>query len=276
LFEKEIALFILQVNTQEMEKSILARVDASVICLVLFILMLFTISLGNKMRKKFWNLEEGDTMGGVNSLLAALFGLYSFILAFTFSQSGSRFDNVRAMMVEEANCLRTTIIRADLFPDSTRTGYRADLRKYLDIRIGYYDGDEAKAKKNDEDIAKTASALWARTVEQSHNQALTIQANNMATSLTSLFDIGSKREALLSAGIPHPISYLLIVLALAICLLGGFTTPTIKRKEWVVVAVFAFFATTILYITIDLARPMEGFIKPDTGQATILNLRKLF
>jgi uncharacterized membrane protein YhhN len=68
----------------------------------------------------------------------------------------------------------------------------------------------------------------------------------------------------------------LIVLALAICLLGGFTTPTIKRKEWIVVAVFAFFATTILYITIDLARPMEGLIRPDTGQATILNLRKLF
>jgi hypothetical protein len=136
-------------------------------------------------------------MGGVNSLLAALFGLWSFILAFTFSQSGSRFDNVRAMMVEEANCLRTTIIRADLFPDSVRTGYRADLQKYLDIRIGYYDsdGDEAKTNKNNEEIAKTASALWARTVEQSHNQALTIQANGMATSLTSLFDIGSKREA---------------------------------------------------------------------------------
>lgn len=261
-----------------MKKSMFAQVDASVICLVLFILMLFTIVLGNKMRKKFWNLEEGDTMGGVNSLLAALFGLWSFILAFTFSQSGTRFDSVRAMMVEESNCLRTTIIRADLFPDSVRTGYRTDLQKYLDIRIGYYDsaGDETKTNKNAEEITKTSSALWARTVEQSKNQAMTIQANNMATSLTNLFDIGSKREALLSAGIPNPISYLLIVLALAICLVGGFTTPTIKRKEWIVVAVFAFFATSILYLTIDLARPMEGLIKPDTGQSTILNLRKLF
>jgi hypothetical protein len=40
--------------------------------------------------------------------------------------------------------------------------------------------------------------------------------------------------------------------------------------------VFAFLASAILYITIDLARPMEGLIKPDAGQQIIVNLRKLF
>jgi hypothetical protein len=49
-----------------------------------------------------------------------------------------------------------------------------------------------------------------------------------------------------------------------------------KRKEWIVIAVFALPASTILYITMDLAMPMSGFIKPDTGQATIVNLRQLF
>ena len=101
-------------------------------------------------------------------------------------------------------------------------------------------------------------------------------AGGMAASLTSLFDIGIKREALLSFGVPRPISVMLITLALAICLVGGFTTPTMKRKEWIVIAVFALLASTILYITMDLARPMSGLIKPDTGQATIVNLRKLF
>jgi hypothetical protein len=98
----------------------------------------------------------------------------------------------------------------------------------------------------------------------------------MATSLTNLFDIGIKREALLSAGIPMPIVLMLFGLALAISLIGGFTTPTIKRKEWMLVFAFAFLASTILYITIDLARPMEGLIKPDAGHQTIVNLRKLF
>ena len=261
-----------------MSGSLLADVDASVICLVLFFLMLLTVALGNNMRKRFWKAEEGDTRGGINSLLGALFGLWGFMLAFSFGQSGSRFENVRALIVDEANILRNTIIKADFFPDSIREVYRADLKKYLEERIVYYDfaGDKARFKSNREELSKTAIALWAKTVELSKNPGLAAPAGGMAASLTGLFDVGIKREALLSAGLPAPIAYMLIILALAICLVGGFTTPTIKRKEWIVVAVFALLASTILYITIDLARPMDGLIKPDTGQETIVDLRKFF
>jgi len=260
-----------------MEQSLLMRIDASVICIILFILMLLTIALGNKMRKKFWSVEEGDPKGGVNALLGALFGLWGFMLAFTFGQSGVRFENVRSMIVDEGNILRTTILRADFFPDTVRDAYRADLRKYLDERISYYDDDASKAKfdKNREELTNTATVLWTRTVEQFKKPELSGPANNMATSLTNLFDVGIRREALLTAGIPMPINIMLITLALAICLVGGFTTPAIKRKEWIVVTVFAFLASMILYITIDLARPMQGLIKPDAGQQTIVNLRKL-
>lgn len=101
-------------------------------------------------------------------------------------------------------------------------------------------------------------------------------AAGMVASLTNLFDIGIKREALLSFGIPSPIAYVLIILALSISFIGGFTTPSITRKEWLVIAVFTFLTVSIIYVTIDLARPMGGLIKPDTGQATIVNLRKLF
>ena len=68
-----------------MERSIISHIDASVICLVLFVLMLLTVAFGNNMRKRFWHPDEGDTRGGVNSLLGALFGLWGFMLAFTFS-----------------------------------------------------------------------------------------------------------------------------------------------------------------------------------------------
>ena len=128
-----------------MDKSVLSEVDASIICFVLFLLMLLALWLGNRMRKKFWHAEEGDTKGGVNSLLGALFGLWGFMLAFTFSQSGTRFETVRAMIVDEANILRNTIIQADFFPDSVRDAYRVELRKYLEERISYYeDADDQR------------------------------------------------------------------------------------------------------------------------------------
>jgi len=261
-----------------MSASIIEHIDASVICLVLFGLMLFTVVWGNKMRKRFWEAEGGDTKGGMNSLLGALFALWGFILAFTFGQSGTRFENLKGVIVDEANLLRTAIIKADLFPDSIRNAYRTDLRKYLDERILYYDyaNDETKFKRVREEITETAKSLWARTAALSKNPEMKDPAYNMVLTLTNLFDIGIKRETLLSAGIPGPIKYLLIALALAICFIGGFTTPAIDRKEWVVIVVFALLATLILYLTIDLARPMNGLIKPDTGQAAIIELRKLY
>lgn len=261
-----------------MSKSIFFRMDASILCVILFILLLLTVALGNSMRKKFWDTEEGETKGGVNSLLGALFGLWGFMLAFTFNQAGNRFENVRVMMVDEANYLRTAIIRADLFPDSVRAAYRADLKTYLEERISYYDDvlDEVKFKKNREDISKTADALWARTVEQSKIPNTFGPVSNMNAALTNLFDIGIKREALLNATVPTPVLYMLVILGLSICLVGGFTTPIIRRKEWIVVIVFAFLAVLILYITFDMGRPMRGLIKPDAGQQTIVNLRRFF
>lgn len=261
-----------------MERSIFSKVDATVICLVLLILMPVTVKLGNKMRKRFWRSEEGDTRGGINSLLGALFGLWGFILAFSFGQSGVRFENLRSMIVDEANYLRNTIIRADLFPDSIRNVYRADLQNYLEERISYYDNarDEVKFRKNTEEISATSANLWATTVKLAKRPEMRTTAESMATALINLFDIRVKREALLSAGIPSPVSVTLIILALSICFVGGFTTPTIKQKEWIVIFAFAFMAATILYITIDLARPMEGLIRPDAGQASIINLRKFF
>jgi len=261
-----------------MSTPLLARVDPALICSVLFVLMLFTIALGNKIRRKYWQVEEGESKGGVNSLMGALFGLWSFILAFTFGQSGSRFETVRAMIVDEGNVLRSAILKADFFPDSIRNAYRIDLKKYLEERIAYYedDGDEAKFLKDRAALSVTATALWTRTVALSKKPETSGPAGDMASALTDLFDIGIQREAFLNAGIPMPINIMLVVLALAISLVGGFTTPIIKRKEWIVITVFALLATTVLYITIDLARPMQGLIKPDTGQQIIVNLRKLF
>jgi len=261
-----------------MNRTILGQVDASIICLFLFFFMLLTIALGNRMRKKFWRAGEGDTAGGVNALLGALFGLWGFMLAFTFGQSSTRFENVRVMIVDEANILRNTIIKADLFPDSVREAYRADLRKYLEERIVYFDysQDEVKFNKNREELTRTATALWARTVQVSKTPGLNVTAKDMAASLTGLFDIGIKREALLNTGVPHPITFMFVTLALSICFVGGFTTAAIKRKEWIVVVVFSLLASTVLYITIDLARPMEGLIRPDAGQETITNLRSFF
>ena len=166
--------------------SIFSTIDATVICLVLLIPMPLMVKLGNRVRKRFWDPEEGETKGGISSLLGALFGLWAFILAFSFGQSGARFENLRSMIVDEANFLRNSIMKADLFPDSIRMVYRADLKRYLEERISYYDfaADAVKFKKNRERSPGLRRRFGRTTVGLTKRPEMRVTAMDMA----GLFD----------------------------------------------------------------------------------------
>src|SRR5215471_1103525 len=111
-----------------MNYSLFFRTDATILCLVLFAGCVFMVRFGRFVRNKFFQQDQQESKGGVNSLLGALFGLWGFILAFTFGNSSSRFDNVRTMMVDESNAIRNAILRSEVFPDSLQNGFREDLR----------------------------------------------------------------------------------------------------------------------------------------------------
>jgi hypothetical protein len=102
-----------------------------------------------------------------------------------------------------------------------------------------------------------------------------IGAGSMFAALTTMLDVATKRDALLLAGVPEVIQYMLFFLALTISFIGGFTTPLIKYKEWIIIGGFAFLACCIIYITLDLSRPMRGFIRPESAANRIEELRRL-
>jgi len=261
-----------------MNYSLFFRTDASVICLILFLACIFMVLLGKFIRNKFFQADQQESRGGVSSLLGALFGLWGFILAFTFSNSAARFDNVRNIMVDEANITRNTILRAKTFPDSIGNILRTDLKDYVEARIAYYNNatDPDKFNKAKEDAEAAGRRLWETTVKASTLPNMTITCSNMYASLTGMFDVAARRDALLLSGVPELIIYMLFFLALTISFIGGFTTPVIKTKEWVVIGGFILLACILIFLTLDLGRPMRGFIKPEVGQERIVKLRELF
>lgn len=236
------------------------------------------VVVGKALRDKFLGKDEQESKGGVNALLGALFGLWGFLLAFTFGSVSTRFENVRATMVEEANIIRTVILRVETFPDSLQGPLREDIKKYLQTRIDYYEyaHDLEKVDKSRQDGAEIGKRLWTRMIEVSHLPNLGLMANTMLTSLSAMYDVGARRDAMLTSGLPGPISFMLFFIALVISFVGGFTSPILKTKEWVVITGFIFLACLIIYITLDMARPMRGFIRPDVGQERIEQLQKLF
>jgi len=235
------------------------------------------VIVGKAVRDKFLAADEHESKGGVNALLGALFGLWGFLLAFTFGNVSTRFENVRASMVEEANIIRTVILRLDLLPDSIRGGFREDVKKYLQARIDYYEyaTDLQKFNQSKKDAVEIGKRLWMRTVEASHLPNIGLAANTMLVSLSAMYDVGARRDAMLMSGLPGPIRYMLFFIAMVISFVGGFTSPILKTKEWVVITGFIFLACLIIYITLDMARPMRGFIRPDVEQEKLVQLQEL-
>src|SRR6185436_16038471 len=69
----------------------------------------------------------------VGAMVASILGLVALVLGFTFSLAGSRFDARRMAVLEEANAIGTTSLRAKLLPEPERSEVTRLLREYVDV-----------------------------------------------------------------------------------------------------------------------------------------------
>lgn len=71
----------------------------------------------------------------VSFMVGSMLSLLAFMLAFTFGLAATRFDERRALVVEESNAIGTTYLRTDFIEEPLRTNVRNLLREYVDIRV---------------------------------------------------------------------------------------------------------------------------------------------
>jgi hypothetical protein len=95
---------------------------------------------------------------------SSLLGLLALILGLTFAMVGSRFENRKVNLIDEANCIGTAVLRADIYPDSLKTEFRKDFEVYLQSRKDYYlmDNDEVKLNASLKKTAIVENILWNR------------------------------------------------------------------------------------------------------------------
>ena len=259
-----------------MDSSLVHNTEASVLCILLFIAMIGMVALG-RIAGKLWRKDQTEPSGGMNSLLTVVFALFGFILAFTFGMSGNRYDNVRMVVLEEVNDIGTAVLRSDLYSDSVRDAFRSDFKKYVEARIAYYNPmDTASWLRSKKDASLAAASLWARAMQQSKEPNMLIPSSNMIPALNAMFDIATTSDVTLQTRVPDLIVYMLFVLALASSFIGGFTSRSIRPRDWIIVTGFALLSSMIIYITLDLARPLRGIIKADMGTQAIVELRNMF
>lgn len=257
-----------------MENSFIHSTDALILCLLLFIGMLLMVQLGRIIAKN-WKQDESESKG-ISFLLTAIFGLWAFILAFTFGMSATRYTNVRDLIIEEANNIGTASLRSNLYSDSVNDAFRTDFRKYIDARLSYYEyaTDKDSLNKAKLEAEKARTDLWQRAAQQSKLPNMLIPSNNMIPALNNMFDIATTIEMTLYARVPDVVIYMLFILGLVTSFIGGYASKDIRENDWIIIVAFALFSSMVTYITLDLGRPMRGIIKGNIGVQAIMEVSK--
>ena len=138
--------------------------------------------------------SEQEDRPPVGEMVAATLALLAFMLAFTFGLAASRFDVRRGLVIDEANAIGTTYLRAGLLPEPHRSDVRSLLREYVDVRL-----EAVQPGKLSQSIGRSEelhARLWAHAAAVGEKNPGSIVVGLFIASLNDVIDLHAKRLAL--------------------------------------------------------------------------------
>src|SRR5262245_56115834 len=99
------------------------------------VILLASAEIGYRLGLRLHKAADEPLRSQIAALQAAVLGMLGLIVGFTFSMAIDRFESRRHLVIEEANTIGTTWLRAGLLADVHRDGVRDLLRNYVDLRI---------------------------------------------------------------------------------------------------------------------------------------------
>lgn len=243
------------------------------ICLVVFGGMILFSFLGFKIGRWYYgNAAHDDNSGPAEGPIYAILGL---LLAFTFSMAGNHYDQRKGLILEEANCISTVILRCDLYPDSISTQVKEHLKNYLDSRINYYKSEgegRIKELKNASDIFQK---IWTICANASKKPELLIASGQMIPALNAMTDITTSRDAARTSHVPGIINWMLIALAYLASFYSGFQRSSKLTMNRISIFLFALLTAMVFYLILDLDRSKSGFVRNDHEAKYIEELHEM-
>ena len=229
--------------------------------IALFLLLTATVEAGFRLALLTHVHDDQDRHEQIAISRDSLGILLSLLLGFTLAMALPHYDLRKQLVMDEANAIGTTGLRATLLPEPQKIRVRGLLRQYVEARESFSQADL--------DHKEFASALDRTKLLQS---ALWDQANTAAeqnpTPMTSLFinslndtiDLSEKRQAAFERRIPPSIWLLLVLISMLTCLTFGYGQ---RRRFWMVAVISPLMVAIVMGLIADLDSPRSGFLRED-------------
>ena len=198
-----------------------------------------------------------DEKGDFGVVQAATLTLLALIIGFSFSMATSRYDLRKSYEEAEANAIGTEWVRAGLLPATDGARVRAQLRRYMDLRIAFYRTRSAdKLQQISTDTAQLQDDMW---------NAVQTPALQQPTPVTALV-VSGMNDVLNSQGYTQaawwnriPISAWVLLIVTAICcnVLIGYG----GRARDLLLIVFPIVVSISFLLIADIDAPRGGLIR---------------
>src|SRR3954453_18724021 len=140
----------------------------------------------------------------IDTLEGAMIGLLALIIGFTFAMALTRFEARRDAVLQEANAIGTTALRARLLPEPHRAESLKLLREYVQVRLDAFQSGHSLAdmKTAVERSNAVQEALWKQARAVGEQDKALVPTGLFIQSLNQMIDTQGVRLAALRNRIP--------------------------------------------------------------------------
>ncbi|MCC7138033.1 MAG: DUF4239 domain-containing protein [Planctomycetes bacterium] len=208
---------------------------------------------------------------GTAAIQAAVFGLYGLLVAFTFSDATSRFDDRRELVAREAAVVESVGRLVDVLPLQAQPAVRAGLRRYVTARLSAHravedwstlEGHEAEAR----DLSRE---LWRQSVAALRSSPGADGAQPLLQALNEMAAVSASRSAALRRHQPLVVFVLLVAFAFASALTSGYAGAHRGSRRWFHGVLFATVSALSFFVILDLEDPRRGLIRVDDADRAL-------
>jgi hypothetical protein len=225
---------------------------------------------GDFLRQHSHQFRQGERHDFATVQTATL-TLLALITGFSFSMAVSRYDQRKTLEEAEANAIGTEYLRADLLPGDNAARARDALRKYLELRIAFYEtGDEQVANEVGQHTGALQVELWA-SVLPAANPPTPIAALAIA-GMNDVINAQGYTQAAWWNRIPVGAWAMMVLMAVSCNLLVGYGE---QRKGTLILFVLPIVISIAFFLIADLDSPRGGIIRvhPQNLQAAAQSMQ---
>lgn len=190
-----------------------------------------------------------------------LFVLVGLLLGFTLALAAPRFADRRALLIDEANAIGTTYLRAGTLAPPYRDQAQQLLRQYVDARLDLDSAglNNARLTQASERAKEIQKQLWDGLMEVTKSDRTAISASYMS-SLNQTIDLHEKRISSLENRVPRSVWYLIFSVSIIAAFARGLT---LAGRFWLTLLLAPLTIALVVALIADLDTPSSGLIRLD-------------